>query len=67
MNIPMEGKVLLDFYADWCGPCRAMNPILDKFQNTSGVELVKVNVEDGIAKNTAVGIQSIQQLNELCA
>ena len=88
MNIPTEGKVLLDFYADWCGPCRAMNPILDKFQNTSGVELVKVNVdenremaqqygvrgipcfvylEDGIAKNTAVGIQSIQQLNELCA
>ena len=88
MNIPMEGKVLLDFYADWCGPCRAMNPTLDKFKSTSGVELVKVNVdenrelaqqygvrgipcfvylEDGIAKNTAVGVQSLQQLNELCA
>tara|TARA_Y100001937_G_C7048120_1_gene297814 strand:- start:141 stop:407 length:267 start_codon:yes stop_codon:yes gene_type:complete len=88
MNIPMEGKVLLDFYADWCGPCKAMNPILDKFKSASGIELVKVNVdenremaqqygvkgipcfvylEDGIAKNTAVGIQSLQQLNELCA
>ena len=87
MNIPMEGKVLLDFYADWCGPCRAMNPTLDKFKSASGVELVKVNVdenrelaqqygvrgipcfvylEDGIAKNTAVGVQSLQQLNELC-
>ena len=85
--IPEEGKVLLDFYADWCGPCRAMNPTLSQFQGASNIELVKVNVdenrelaqqygvrgipcfvylENGITKGRAVGMQSLQQLKELC-
>ena len=85
--IPEEGKVLLDFYADWCGPCRAMNPTLSQFQGASNIELVKVNVdenrelaqqygvrgipcfvylENGITKGSAVGMQTLQQLKELC-
>tara|TARA_Y100000593_G_scaffold41250_1_gene79211 strand:- start:201 stop:467 length:267 start_codon:yes stop_codon:yes gene_type:complete len=87
MTIPEEGKVLLDFYADWCGPCRAMNPTLSQFQGASNIELIKVNVdenrelaqqygvrgipcfvylENGITKGTAVGMQTLQQLKELC-
>ena len=87
MMIPEEGKVLLDFYADWCGPCRAMNPTLSQFQGASNIELVKVNVdenrelaqqygvrgipcfvylENGITKGSAVGMQTLQQLKELC-
>jgi len=42
-NLP----VLIDFYADWCGPCRAMGPVLDQVaQKMAGqVKIVKVNVD----------------------
>tara|TARA_R110001583_G_scaffold160730_2_gene312617 strand:- start:737 stop:1006 length:270 start_codon:yes stop_codon:yes gene_type:complete len=43
--IPVEGSVLVDFYADWCMPCKRMNPVLDEFRRNSGVRLVKINVD----------------------
>ena len=59
MIIPNEGKVLLDFYADWCGPCRAMTPVLEQFKNASGVPLIKINVDIERSLAEEFGIRGI--------
>ena len=42
-----EKTVLIDFYADWCGPCRMVSPIVDKIADEHPEYLVcKINVDD---------------------
>ena len=56
-----SGKtVLLDFYADWCGPCRMMAPIIVEIANErSDVTVGKINVDDEPELAQAFGIVSI--------
>ena len=48
--------VLVDFYADWCGPCRMLAPILEEIDN---VNIYKVNVDDEQELAMKYGIMSI--------
>ena len=50
-------KVLVDFYADWCGPCRMLGPILDEISKDHTVYKVNVDNESDLAQN--YGIMSI--------
>lgn len=51
-----DKTVLIDFYADWCGPCKMLSPIIDAVANENeDIKVVKVNVDD--AQNLAIQYQ----------
>lgn len=55
---------MIDFYADWCGPCKMVAPLLEELQKEYGSNLViyKVNTEEEQELSSMFGIQSIPSL-----
>lgn len=55
-----EGLTLVDFYADWCGPCRMVGPIIEEIsKEMPNVKVIKVNVDEREDIAKAYGIMSI--------
>lgn len=58
-----EKTVLLDFYADWCGPCRMVSPIVDAIsEEHPEYKVGKVNVDEENQLATTFGVMSIPSL-----
>lgn len=51
-----EGSYLVDFYADWCGPCKMLGSVLETIKD---IDIIKINVDEHPDLSTQYGVMSI--------
>lgn len=55
-----DKTVLIDFYADWCGPCQMMGPVVEEISNeVTDAKVCKVNIDEEMAIAQKYGVMSI--------
>ncbi len=61
-EVVKEGTILLDFWANWCGPCRMLGPVLETLSEEDNLVVGKVNVDEEEELSAQFGISSIPAL-----
>jgi len=53
---------ILDFYADWCGPCKILEPILERIEKETKIEMERIDVDKNQERASKYGVFSIPTL-----
>lgn len=61
-EINSEEKVLVDFWAPWCGPCKMLSGTLEQIQKETNIKIVKVNVDEELELASTYNIRSLPTL-----
>lgn len=57
-----SGKVIVDFFANWCGPCRMLSPVLEELEGKNDFKVLKVNVDEQMELASDFFVSSIPYL-----
>ncbi len=59
-----DGPVVVDFWAEWCGPCKALSPLVDEVSKELGgrVKIMKMNIDENPHTPTKYGVRGIPTL-----
>lgn len=55
-----KGNVLVDFYANWCGPCKMLSPVLEEIKDQ--VQIIKVDIDQNLELCKRFGVMSVPTL-----
>jgi thioredoxin 1 len=58
-TISANSLVLIDFWAEWCGPCKKVSPILDEISEQTGLLVGKLNIDENPEKTQEYSVSSI--------
>jgi thioredoxin 1 len=58
-DIAQNDLILVDFWAEWCGPCKKMLPILEEIESEGSIKIGKINVDENTVKPVEYSISSI--------
>lgn len=61
-EINFKGTILIDFYASWCPPCKALAPVLEDISNSRKYKIAKVNIDDNPSIAGRFNIDSVPTL-----
>lgn len=61
-DVVKEGTIILDFWANWCGPCRMLSPVLEQLAEEENIVIGKVNVDEEEELAGSFNISSIPAL-----
>jgi thioredoxin 1 len=62
IEVPDEGKVIIDIFTKWCAPCRILSQVLENFEEQGLIKVVKIDLDENRELGQALGISSIPTL-----
>ncbi|MEG0995238.1 MAG: thioredoxin [Bacilli bacterium] len=54
-----EGKVIVNFFGTWCGPCKMMAPVLEKIANEKKIKVIKIDIDNHPLLTREYGVMSV--------